>query len=85
MPADTPARGYAEYAPVPHDPDDARRYAVVQALRTHTYDYRTKGSRPDDPGWHMCRCGEWAGYWCDFYDEHLAPEILKVLGDVTDV
>lgn len=59
--------------------------AVVQALRTHTYDYRTKGSRPDDPGWHMCRCGEWAGYWCDFYDEHLAPEILKVLGDVTDV
>jgi len=19
-----------------------------------------------DPGWHGCRCGGWAGYWCDF-------------------
>ena len=64
--------------------EDQRRYAVAQTLRTHTYGYEKKGSRTDDPGWHTCRCEAWEGYWCDFYDDHLATEILKTLEGVND-
>ena len=74
-----PKRGERGYVPAPRDPEDERRYAVAQALRRHHYDTCTTGTRPDDPGWHPCRCGKWEGYWCDFYDEHLAPEILAAL------
>lgn len=83
MPADTPTRGQAEYVPAPRDPEDERRYAVVQALRKHSYGYENRGSRPDDPGWHACRCQDWEGYWCNFYDDHLAPEILQALKEVS--
>lgn len=81
MPAN---RGQEGYAPPERSAQDQERYAVVKALRTHTYGYEKKGSRTDDPGWHMCRCEDWEGYWCDFYDDHLAPEILKELKGVGD-
>jgi len=77
-------RGQSGYVPTERAADDQQRYATVQALRTHTYGYEKKGSKTDDPGWHMCRCEEWEGYWCDFYDDHLAPEILKALGGAGD-
>lgn len=74
-----PARGQRGYVPVERSIDDKRRYAVEVALREHVYDYTLKGSRPDDPGWNVCRCRQWEGYWCDFNGDHLAVEVLRAL------
>lgn len=52
-------------------------WAVLDELRRHDYDYRNKGEKPDDPGWHACRCG-WEGYWCD-YQPHVAERITIAL------
>ncbi len=55
----------------------SRRWLVLDALAAHYYDYRRKGSKPDDPGWHACSCG-WQGYWCD-WQPHLADVVLAVV------
>lgn len=70
-------RGQAGYKPAPVDADNAARWAVIDALQGHRYDYANKGSKPNDPGWHVCSCGGWEGYWCVFESEHLSLEILR--------
>lgn len=52
-------------------------WAVLDELRKHYYDTRTRGSKPDDPGWHPCTCG-WEGYWCD-WQPHVAEKITATL------
>lgn len=52
-------------------------YALQDEVRAHRYDYSTKGSKPDDPGWHACRCG-WEGYWCDF-EPHVADQLRALV------
>ena len=74
-----PRRGQAGYSPAPTDTDTAARWAVIDTLQGHRYDYNDKGSKPNDPGWHACSCGEWEGYWCAFESEHLSVEILRSL------
>ena len=59
------------------NPVEEGRWALRDALGAHRYDYRTKGAKPDDPGWHACTCG-WEGYWCEF-EPHLAQEALDAL------
>lgn len=57
-------------------------WAVLDALRAHHYDYRDKGEKPTDPGWHRCSCG-WEGYWCD-YQPHVAEQIVTALSPAAD-
>ena len=52
-------------------------WAVLDELRRHLYDTRDRGSKPTDPGWHVCSCG-WEGYWCD-WQPHVAEKITKAL------
>jgi hypothetical protein len=52
-------------------------WTVLDILRRHSYDYRNKGAKPHDPGWHACSCG-WEGYWCD-YQPHVAQQITGAL------
>jgi hypothetical protein len=52
-------------------------WAVLDLLRGHLYDYRDKGSKPVDPGWHACKCG-WQGHWCD-YQPHVAQKIVEAV------
>ena len=52
-------------------------YALQDVLRAHRYDLRKKGSKPDDPGWHECSCGEWEGYWSSF-EPHVADHLREV-------
>lgn len=56
-------------------------WAICDALLEHRYDTRSSGSKPNAPGWHVCSCGAWEGYWCSFESEHLAPEILRKIND----
>lgn len=56
-------------------------YALEDVLRQHRYDYKQKGVKPDDPGWHVCSCGEWQGYWSGFHP-HVADHLRAVvMGD----
>lgn len=80
--AGEPRRGQAGYKPAPVDADTVVKWAVIDALQGHRYDYNNKGSKPNDPGWHTCSCGEWEGYWCAFESEHLAVEILRGLSAI---
>lgn len=50
---------------------------MLDEVRQHYYDVFAKGTKPDDPGWHSCRCG-WQGYWCD-YEPHVAERIVGAL------
>lgn len=50
----------------------------AEALRAHYYDIRDRGSKPEDPGWHVCTCG-WEGYWIDWHT-HVA-DILEPVAD----
>lgn len=52
-------------------------YALQDVLRVHQYDYKRKGDKPDDPGWHECTCG-WGGYWCDF-EPHVTDHLRLVV------
>jgi hypothetical protein len=52
-------------------------YALQDALRLHLYDYRRKGEKPDDPGWHECTCGTWQGYWSG-WQPHVADHLRDV-------
>ena len=56
-------------------------WALQYVITNHTYDttHRSK-SKPNDPGWHECRCGLWEGYWSG-YNEHVAEDQVKVLTD----
>lgn len=58
-------------------PRSPTEWAVLDTLRGHLYDYRSRGSKPDDPGWHPCSCG-WEGYWCD-WQPHVAEQIVAAL------
>jgi hypothetical protein len=49
-------------------------YAFQDVVRQHRYDYRNKGSKPADPGWHVCSCGGWEGYWSGF-EPHVADHL----------
>lgn len=54
-------------------------YALQDELRRHYYELRDGGSKPDDPGWHTCHCGEWEGYWSGFHPhvtDHLRAVVL---------
>ena len=54
-------------------------WALQYIITNHTYDTRHRTtSRPDDPGWHYCRCGQWEGYWSG-YNTHVAEDQLKML------
>lgn len=55
----------------------ATEWVVLDAIRAHHYHYSNKGSKPDDPGWHVCSCG-WEGYWCD-WQPHVAERITEAL------
>ncbi len=57
---------------------DQEHYEVMDTLRAHYYDVRKKGSKPNDPGWHQCRCGNWEGYWSGWH-EHVASDLLEHL------
>lgn len=57
-------------------------WAVLDTLRAHRYDIADRGSKPDDPGWHVCSCG-WEGYWCDF-QPHIAERIVARLAALED-
>lgn len=52
-------------------------WVVLDELRSHLYDTRTRGSKPEDPGWHACSCG-WEGYWVE-WQPHVAHEITRAL------
>jgi hypothetical protein len=56
-------------------------YRIQSEMGRHYYDTRSKGAKPDDPGWHACRCG-WEGYWSG-YDSHVADH-LRALVVATD-
>jgi hypothetical protein len=53
-------------------------WLVLTALRRHLYVYGDKGSKPSDPGWHVCSCGSWEGYWSG-YQPHVAEQIVAAL------
>lgn len=57
-------------------------WTVLTGLRNHRYDIGAKGSKPDDPGWHVCSCG-WEGYWCD-WQPHVAEQIIVALGPLLE-
>lgn len=52
-------------------------WAVLTVLREHRYDYRDKGAKPDDPGWHRCSCG-WEGYWSG-WQPHVAENVTQTV------
>lgn len=52
-------------------------YSLQDVLGAHHYDLFNKGSRPEDPGWHTCRCG-WEGYWVDFHP-HVADHLRNIV------
>ena len=54
-------------------------YALQDVLTAHRYDYKRKGSKPDDPGWHECTCG-WEGYWSSFHP-HVADHLRACVTD----
>lgn len=45
-------------------------------LNKHHYLSLKPGTKPDDPGWHSCRCGDWEGYWSG-YHRHVAEVIAE--------
>ena len=54
-------------------------WALQYVITHHTYDTtRRTESKPDDPGWHACRCGLWEGYWSGF-NAHVAEDQVKML------
>jgi hypothetical protein len=53
-------------------------FELQDVLRSHDYDYQNKGSKPDDPGWHVCKCGTWEGYWSGFHP-HVADHLRAVI------
>jgi hypothetical protein len=54
-------------------------WALQYVISSHTYDTtRRTESKPDDPGWHACRCGTWEGYWSG-YNHHVAEDQVKML------
>lgn len=59
-------------------------YALQRVLNQHIYNSHLIGAeRPDDPGWHPCRCG-WEGYYSDFHPhvaDYLRATVLAVQGD----
>jgi hypothetical protein len=56
-------------------------YALQSVLQSHRYTYKRKGSKPDDPGWHECSCGDWEGYWSSF-EPHVADRLREVVAPV---
>lgn len=52
-------------------------YLLQDVVRDHRYDYKRKGIKPDDPGWHACSCKEWEGYWSGF-EPHVADHLRRV-------
>ena len=53
-------------------------YALEGVLRKHQYNYKATNSKPDDPGWHACTCGDWEGYWSDF-EPHVADHLRALV------
>lgn len=53
-------------------------YAIQTVIQSHRYDYKAKGEKPDDPGWHECACGQWAGYWSSF-EPHVADCVRALI------
>lgn len=41
-------------------------YKMQDELLRHRFEINDHGEKPDDPGWHVCSCGGWEGYWCDW-------------------
>jgi hypothetical protein len=55
-------------------------YRLQDVLTAHLYDYKRKGAKPDDPGWHECSCGKWEGYWSGFRPhvaDHLRASVVN--------
>lgn len=57
-------------------------YLAQNELDRHSYLLSDKGTKPDDPGWHTCRCGGWEGYWTQFHP-HVADHIRSALLSAT--
>lgn len=82
---DTPEFDRAHYERDLRDFMVRKGYSLADVIKTiiaeHRYDYRNKGDRPDDPGYHGCTCGEWHGYWSEF-DKHqgaaVATEMIRL-------
>lgn len=53
-------------------------YELQKVIQTHRYRYDAKGEKPDDPGWHECSCGGWAGYWSGF-EPHVADHLRALM------
>ena len=51
-------------------------WAFLSVVQSHRYDYADKGDKPDDPGWHVCTCRTWQGYWTGF-DTHVTNHLRK--------
>jgi hypothetical protein len=68
----------AGMAPDPVKPWLEPTWLILTELRRHRYDYGGKGTKPADPGWHVCACEAWEGYWCD-YQPHVAEQVDTAL------
>lgn len=53
-------------------------YALQEIIQRHRYDYDNKGTKPQAPGWHMCSCGAWEGYWSGF-QPHVANHLRNAV------
>jgi hypothetical protein len=54
-------------------------YALQTIVRSHRYEVRLPGAKPEDPGWHPCSCG-WEGYWSAF-EPHVADELRALVAE----
>jgi hypothetical protein len=60
----------------------AHDYAVNDFGSAAKRDGKYLPSGEVDPGWHGCRCGEWAGYWSDFHAHVAAALVAAGFGSV---
>lgn len=59
-------------------------YTFQEIIQSHRYDYLDKGSKPQDPGWHMCSCRTWEGYWSG-YEPHVANHLRNAVIPVVPI
>lgn len=61
-----------------HRPPTNFEWPILDVIRAHRFETHRRGNdRPEDPGWHPCRCG-WEGYWSDF-EPHVATHVAEAV------
>lgn len=53
-------------------------YKLQDELNEHDYQLSKPGSKPESPGWHPCKCGQWQGYWPSFHP-HVADRLRELV------